>query len=200
MSSITSVSPRTLADVIPGGLVRSVALVVGGSCLVGLSAQASFHLPFTPVPLTLQTLSVLLVGAVLGSKRGALSLGLYLVAGLAGAPWFSEHRSGWAFGSFGYIIGFVVAAYVVGLLAERRADRKVLPTMGMMVLGNAIIYVIGVAGLMLLVPSLFGKPMSFGSALAAGVLPFLVFDALKIIVAAGLLPGAWRLINNRRQS
>ena len=152
MSSIATVGPRTLADVIPGGLVRNIVLVVGGAGLVGLTAQVSFPLPFTPVPVTLQTFSVLLVGAVLGSRRGAASMGLYLLAGVVGVPWFSEHRSGWAFGSFGYIVGFVVAAYVVGLLAERRADRKVLPAIGMMTLGNLIIYVFGVTGLVLLVP------------------------------------------------
>ena len=120
-------------------------------------------------------------------------MALYLLAGVAGVPWFSDHRSGWAFGSFGYIVGFVVAAYVVGLLAERRADRKVLPTIGMMALGNLIIYVFGVTGLMLLVP------MTLPSALAAGVIPFLIFDAIKIAAAAGLLPGTWKLINSRRE-
>jgi biotin transport system substrate-specific component len=200
MSSITTVGPRTLADVIPGGLVRSIALVVGGAGLVGLTAQVAFKLPFTPVPLTLQTFSVLLVGAVLGSKRGAASMALYLLAGIAGVPWFSEHRSGWAFGSFGYIVGFIVAGYVVGLLAERRADRRVLPTIGLMALGNLIIYVVGVAGLMLLVPTLSGRPMTLTTALAAGVLPFLIFDAIKIAAAAGLLPGTWKLINSRRDS
>ena len=198
MSSIAGVSPRTLADVIPGGLVRNIALIAGGAGLVGLTAQFTFPLPFTPVPVTLQTFSVLLVGAVLGSRRGVISMGLYLLAGLAGVPWFSEHRSGWAFGSFGYIVGFIVAAYVVGLLAERRADRKVLPTLGMMALGNVIIYVVGVAGLMLLVPGLSGRPMTLGAAFVAGVLPFLVFDVIKIVAAAGLLPGTWKLINTRK--
>ncbi len=193
MSSIATVGPRTLADVIPGGLVRNIVLVVGGAGLVGLTAQVSFPLPFTPVPVTLQTFSVLLVGAVLGSRRGAASMGLYLLAGVIGVPWFSEHRSGWAFGSFGYIVGFVVAAYVVGLLAERRADRKVLPAIGMMTLGNVIIYVFGVAGLVLLVP------MPLPTALAAGVFPFLIFDAIKILAAAGLLPGTWKLVNSRRE-
>ena len=193
MSSIATVGPRTLADVIPGGLVRNIVLVVGGAGLVGITAQIAFPLPFTPVPVTLQTFSVLLVGAALGSKRGLASMALYLLAGVAGVPWFSDQRSGWAFGSFGYIVGFVVAAYVVGLLAERRADRKVLPAIGMMTLGNLIIYVFGVTGLMLLVP------MTLANALAAGVIPFLIFDAIKILAAAGLLPGTWKLINSRRE-
>ena len=200
MSSVSSVSPRTLADVVPGGLVRSIALVIGGAIFVGLTAQVSIPLPFTPVPLTMQTFSVLLVGAALGSVRGAASMALYLLAGMAGVPWFAQQGSGWAFASFGYIVGFVAAAWLVGRLAERGADRRVLPTIGMMALGNLVIYVFGVAGLMVLVPNLTGKPMSLGTALAVGVLPFLIGDAIKILLAAGLLPGTWKLINSRRSS
>ena len=191
MSSVTSVSPRTLGDVIPGGLVRSIALVIGGAVFVGLTAQISIPLPFTPVPLTLQTFSVLLVGAALGSIRGALSMALYLMAGV---PWFAGHHSGWALQSFGYIVGFVAAAWLVGRLAERGADRRVVPTIGMMALGNVVIYVFGVAGLMLIVH------LSFGKALALGVLPFLIGDVIKILLAAGLLPGTWKLINSRKGS
>jgi biotin transport system substrate-specific component len=150
MSSVTSVSPRTLGDVIPGGLVRSIALVIGGAIFVGLTAQVSIPLPFTPVPLTLQTFSVLLVGAALGSLRGSASMALYLLVGVAGVPWFANHQSGWNLASFGYIVGFVGAAWLVGRLAERGADRRVLPTIGMMALGNLVIYVFGVAGLMLI--------------------------------------------------
>jgi biotin transport system substrate-specific component len=194
MSSVTSVSPRTLGDVIPGGLVRSIALVVGGAIFVGLTAQVSIPLPFTPVPLTLQTFSVLLVGAALGSIRGASSMALYLLAGVAGVPWFANHQSGWAFASFGYIVGFVAAAWLVGWLAERGADRRVVPTIGMMALGNVVIYVLGIVGLMVL------AGMSFGKALALGVLPFLIGDVIKSLLAAVLLPGTWKLINSRRSS
>ena len=194
MSSVTSVSPRTLGDVIPGGLVRSIALVVGGAVFVGLTAQVAIPLPFTPVPLTLQTFSVLLVGAALGSVRGALSMALYLLAGVAGVPWFANQQSGWAFASFGYIVGFVAAAWLVGRLAERGADRRVVPTIGMMALGNVVIYVFGVAGLMLL------ADLPLSTALAKGVLPFLIGDVIKILLAAGLLPGTWKLINARRSS
>jgi biotin transport system substrate-specific component len=194
MSSVTSVSPRTLGDVIPGGLVRSIALVVGGAVFVGLTAQVAIPLPFTPVPLTLQTFSVLLVGAALGSVRGAASMALYLLAGVAGVPWFANQQSGWAFASFGYIVGFVAAAWLVGRLAERGADRRVVPTIGMMALGNVVIYVFGVAGLMLL------ADLPLSTALAKGVLPFLIGDVIKILLAAGLLPGTWKLINSRRSS
>jgi biotin transport system substrate-specific component len=194
MSSVTSVSPRTLGDVIPGGLVRSIALVIGGAVFVGLTAQVAIPLPFTPVPLTLQTFSVLLVGAALGSVRGAASMALYLLAGVAGVPWFANQQSGWAFASFGYIVGFVAAAWLVGRLAERGADRRVVPTIGMMALGNVVIYVFGVAGLTLL------ADLPLSTALAKGVLPFLIGDVIKILLAAGLLPGTWKLINSRRSS
>jgi biotin transport system substrate-specific component len=194
MSSVTSVSPRTLGDVIPGGLVRSIALVIGGAVFVGLTAQVAIPLPFTPVPLTLQTFSVLLVGAALGSIRGAASMALYLLVGVAGVPWFANQQSGWAFASFGYIVGFVAAAWLVGRLAERGADRRVVPTIGMMALGNVVIYVFGVAGLMLL------ADLPLSTALAKGVLPFLSGDVIKILLAAGLLPGTWKLINSRRSS
>jgi biotin transport system substrate-specific component len=192
MSSISSVSPRTLADVIPGGLVRSIALVVGGTLFVALSALVIIPLPFTPVPLSLQTFSVLLVGAALGSRRGLISMALYLVAGMAGVPWFSNHQSGWAFASFGYVIGFVVAAWLVGALAERGADRRFGRTIGLMVLGNLVIYLFGVAGLLTL------TPLDLGGALTKGVLPFLIGDAIKILAAAALLPAAWKLVSRRR--
>ena len=119
---------------------------------------------------------------------------LYLLAGVAGVPWFANHQSGWALVSFGYIVGFVAAAWLVGRLAERGADRRVLPTIGMMALGNLVIYVFGVAGLMLI------AHMSLGKALTLGVLPFLIGDAIKILLAAVLLPGTWKLINSRKGS
>jgi len=191
MSSIT-LRPRTLGDVIPGGLARSAALVVGGAVFVGLTAQVAVPLPFTPVPLSLQTFSVLLVVAVLGSRRGVASMALYALAGVAGVPWFSQHQSGWAFASFGYVVGFVLAAWLVGRLAERGGDRTVLRTAGTMVLGNLAIYAVGVPGLMLAT----GLPL--GRALLAGVVPFLIGDALKIALAAGLLPATWKLVGTRR--
>jgi biotin transport system substrate-specific component len=193
MSSI-SVSPRTLGDVIPGGLVRSIALVVGGAILVGLTAQVSIPLGFTPVPLTLQTFSVLLVGAVLGSKRGLASMVLYLLVGIAGVPWFADQKSGWHLASIGYVVGFVAAAWLVGFLAERRGDRTPVRAAGLMVLGNLVIYVFGVAGLLIMTP--FDLP----TAIAKGVLPFLLGDAIKIVIAAALLPISWKLVNSRRDS
>lgn len=193
MSSISSVSPRTLADVIPGGLVRNLVLVVGGAVFVGLTAQLAIPLPFTPVPLSMQTFSVLLSVAVLGSTRGLLSMALYALAGMAGVPWFAQHHSGWSFPSFGYVVGFVVAALLVGKLAERGADRTMGRAIAMMVLGNLAIYAVGVPGLMLF------AHLPFATALVKGVVPFLIGDAIKIVLAAGLLPAAWKLVNASRR-
>jgi biotin transport system substrate-specific component len=190
--SLVSASPRTLADVVPGGLVRNVALVVGGTLFVALSALVQIPLPFTPVPLSLQTFAVLLVGAALGSRRGVVSMALYLLAGVAGVPWFAAHQSGWAFASFGYVVGFVAAAWLAGRLAEAGADRQVLKNTGLLVLGNVVIYAFGVAGLVA------STGMGLGTAVAKGVAPFLVGDLIKIAVAAALLPAAWTLVGSRR--
>jgi biotin transport system substrate-specific component len=114
-----------LADTLPGTVVRDVLLVVGTAGLVGALAQISVHLSFTPVPITGQTLGVLLGGTALGWKRGTAALGLYALAGLVGVPWFAGHDSGYAGASFGYILGFVLCAALCGFLAERGADRSI---------------------------------------------------------------------------
>lgn len=189
MSSLSTVKAPTLADAIPGGIVRNVALVAGGAGFVGLSAQLIIPLPFTPVPLTLQTFAVLLTVAALGKWRGLASMGLYLAAGVAGVPWFSEQNSGYLFPAFGYILGFLLAAILVGHLAERGADRHVLKTAGTMIVGNLAIYAVGVPWLMLV------ADVSLGKALVLGVLPFLIGDVIKIVAAAGLLPATWKLLS-----
>ena len=190
--SLVSASPRTLGDVVPGGLVRNVALVIGGTLFVALSALVQIPLPFTPVPLSLQTFAVLLVGAALGSRRGVVSMALYLLAGVAGVPWFAAHHSGWAFASFGYVVGFVAAAWLAGRLAEAGADRQVLKTAGLLVLGNVVIYAFGVAGLVA------STGMDLGTGIAKGVAPFLVGDLIKVAVASALLPATWKLVGSRR--
>jgi biotin transport system substrate-specific component len=180
-----------LADLVPGALVRDVALVVAVAVLTGIAAQVLIRLPFTPVPISLQTLTVLLAGAALGPFRGGMAMVLYLVAGVVGVPWFSEQQSGWEFASFGYIIGFVAAAVVVGVLARRGADRTVLGAVWLMILGNLVIYVLGVAWLA------SWLAVDLATALEFGVWPFLIGDALKIALAAGLLPAAWKLAGER---
>ena len=109
--------PLVLADLLPGTLVRDVGLVVGAAGFVGLLAQISIHLSFTPVPITGQTLGVLLAGTALGWRRAAAAMALYAVAGVAGVPWFAAHSSGYASASFGYILGFFLAATLCGYLA-----------------------------------------------------------------------------------
>ncbi|GAA4729941.1 biotin transporter BioY [Pedococcus ginsenosidimutans] len=188
MTAIALPRKRVLADVIPGGLVRDAVLVLGGAAFVGLLAQFAIPLSFTPVPLTLGTFAALLTGAALGSVRGLLSVGLYMVAGMAGVPWFAGHASGYGFPSFGYIIGFVAAGALVGWLAQRGADRTVAKTAATMVLGNVVIYAVGLPYLMA------STGMDLSTGLAKGVVPFLVGDAIKIAVAAGLLPATWKLV------
>jgi biotin transport system substrate-specific component len=190
MTTAAVARPRVLADLLPGALLRDVLLVIGAAALTGLCAQISIHLPFTPVPITLQTFAVLLSGAALGPWRGGAAMLLYLVAGVAGVPWFANHSAGYSGDvvfTFGYIIGFVVAASVVGALASRGADRTVSGTIVIMVIGNLIIYAIGVPWLM----ATTGLPLMV--ALEKGMWPFVLGDALKVALAAGVLPLAWRL-------
>lgn len=187
-----SLSRSVLADAIPGGRVRDVTLVVGGAVFVGLVGNVLIPLGFTPVPLSLGTLAVLLVGASLGPWRAGLSMSLFLLAGVAGVPWFSSFNSGWAFSSFGYILGYIAAAILVGAAARRGADRGVLSTAALMVVGNLAIYAFGVPWLMAFLE------VGFVEALALGVVPFLIGDAIKIVVAAGLLPSAWKLLGSQR--
>ncbi|CAM3325548.1 biotin transporter BioY [Kibdelosporangium persicum] len=183
--------PAVLADLVPRTFVRDAALVVGGAALTGLAAQVVLPVPGSPVPITGQTFGALLVGAGLGWRRGAASMLLYLVAGMAGVPWFQDGKSGWLGVTGGYLVGFAVAAVLVGALAARGGDRTVLRTIATMVLGNVVIYAIGVSWLAA------ATGMDLGTAIERGLLPFLVGDGIKILLAAGLLPGAWALANRR---
>jgi biotin transport system substrate-specific component len=179
---------EVLADLLPASRVRDTALVLGGAALTGLAAQIALPVPGSPVPVTGQTFAALLVGTALGTSRGLFSLATYALLGLAGVPWFAGGGSG-ATVSFGYILGMLLAATVVGALARRGADRSVLRMAGTMLLGEAIIYAIGVPYLAV------AADMSFGTAVAAGLTPFLLGDALKAALAMGVLPTAWKFIN-----
>ncbi|MER5218427.1 biotin transporter BioY [Streptomyces sp. NPDC002838] len=179
---------QVLADLLPASRVRDVALVVGGAALTGLAAQLAVPVPGSPVPVTGQTFAALLVGTTLGAGRGFLSLALYALAGMAGMPWFAGGASGAAMPSFGYILGMLLASVVVGALARRGADRSMPRMAGTMLLGEAIIYAIGVPYLAL------ATGMSASAAIAAGLTPFLIGDALKAALAMGVLPTAWKLV------
>lgn len=178
---------QVLADLLPASRVRDIALVLGGAVLTGLAAQLSVPVPGSPVPVTGQTFAALLVGASLGAGRGFLALALYALAGVAGVPWFAEGASGGSAPSFGYVIGMLLASTVVGALARRGADRSVLRTAGTMLLGEAVIYAVGVPYLAL------ATGMSATAAIAAGLTPFLIGDALKAALAMGALPAAWKI-------
>lgn len=193
MSAVAIARPRTLVlgDLIAAGrgrLARTLTdmlLVVGAAGFVGALAQVSIHLSFTPVPVTGQTLGVLLAGTALGWRRAAASMALYAVAGVAGMPWFAGGTSGYASASFGYIVGFFFAATVCGYLAGRAADRSVLRSVPAMLAGEVLIYGFGCAWLAL------DLHLSAGATLSEGLTPFLAGDAIKAAIAAGLLPLVW---------
>ncbi|MBC2863732.1 biotin transporter BioY [Streptomyces mexicanus] len=180
-----------LADLLPASRVRDAALVVGGAVLTGLAAQLSVPVPHSPVPVTGQTFAALLVGTTLGARRGFLSLALYALAGVAGVPWFAGGASGAGMVSFGYVLGMLLASAVVGALAHRGADRSPLRMAGTMILGEAIIYAVGVPYLAV------AAGMSASAAVAAGLTPYLIGDALKAALAMGALPTAWKLVSKR---
>jgi len=178
--------------VLPRSRVTSVLLVVGAAAVTALAAQWEIHLPFTPVPITGQTFAVLLTGAALGMNLGASGQLVYVAAGAFGLPVFAGGAAGWeaarAVGTTGYLIGFIVAAAVVGHMAERRQDRT-FPTMfTAFILGSFVIYFFGVIGLMLTFD------MTVNEAIVAGVVPFVIGDLIKGAAAGLLLPGAWRLV------
>jgi biotin transport system substrate-specific component len=164
--------------------VYDVLLIAGFSLVIALCAQVAIPLPFTPVPVTLQTLAVIVAGGLLGSARGTAAVLAYIGEGFAGLPVFSGGRAGVAhlFGpTGGYLVGFVLAAFLVGLLVEHGAGRSWLATCAALVAGSLIIYVPGAIWL--------GAFTGMQKALALGVTPFLIGDALKTIVGCGIVSG-----------
>ena len=172
-------------------IARDAVLIVGACLFTALLAQVKIPLGFTPVPITGQTFAVLLVGAALGSRRGAAAMLLYLIAG-SWLPFYAGGASGfvWSIASGGYIVGFIPAAYVVGWLAERGWDRKVWILVAMLA-GNIILYLPGLLWL-----SRFVLPeWACGNTLNCGLYPFILGDLIKLYVASLLLPGGWALVN-----
>ncbi|MBN1121140.1 MAG: biotin transporter BioY [Anaerolineae bacterium] len=188
---MTIQSTRTYSPVLAPALPRwaDIALVLGASAFVALMAQAAIPLPFSPVPITGQTFAVLLVGAALGSRRGALAMSAYLAEGLAGLPVFAGGMAGPAVligPRGGYLIGFIAMAWLVGWLSERGLDRRVDTALIAFVLGEAVLYLCGLAVLAIYVGA--------ENAPAMGLFIFLPGDAIKIAAAALTLPAAWRIV------
>ncbi|WP_243094278.1 biotin transporter BioY [Thermus thalpophilus] len=181
-------------------LARDLSLILAGSLFVALTAQVAIPLPFTPVPLTLQTLGILLVGAALGSRLGFLALLAYLLEGAMGLPVFAGGTGGVAriLGpTGGFLLAFPLAAGLVGLLVERFGlDRSFFGTLLAMLLGNALLYLVGLPWLGAWLVGV-GKFTGMGGLLAMGLFPFLPGDLVKAVLAALLLPTAWRFLGRK---
>ena len=172
--------------------IRHVALIVAGALIVALSARVV--IPIQPVPFTGQTFGVLLVGGALGFRRGAAALLLYLAIGALGVPIYAEEKAGFAIlqgVTGGYLIGFVVAAAIVGRLAELGWDRRIGGSIAAMAIGTAVIYAIGVPWLKV------SLDLPWHVAVAEGMTKFLIWDAAKLAIAAGIFPVAWWAIGRR---
>lgn len=184
---------RTLSETVWMGAdsrLRDVTLIVGGSALLAALAQISVPLPFTPVPLTGQTLGVLLIGALIGPRRGAAAMLLYLLEGIAGLPVFALGRSGGAVllgPTGGYLLAFPVAAAVAGFAAVRGWDRSPLRAVPALALADAVIFAVGVLWL--------ARFTGLQAAVPLGLLPFLPGDGIKVLIAALSLPSGWALLH-----
>ncbi len=185
-------APTVLAArVLPRSRTVTIGLVIGFALLTAGAAQIAIPLPFTPVPITGQTFAVLLSGAVIGSTAGAASMGLYVLLGGMGLPFYADGASGWEVlggPTGGYLVGFVVASWFVGYLAERRQDRRIATAVPAFLAGSVIIYTFGVAWLA------YDLGVSVTEALELGMVPFVVGDLLKAVLAGALLPTAWKLV------
>lgn len=169
------------------------AVAVGGSIVIALCAQVAVG---GPVPITGQTFALLMVAALLGSRRAVLCVLTYLAEGLLGFPVFAQGGAGLSVilgPRGGYLIGFLAVAYIVGSLAERGWDRRPATTVLAMILGNLGLYACGLAWLFCLV-HVFAKPLGGHGVLAVGLYPFVAGDAVKIALAAILLPAGWKII------
>ena len=182
------------AYALPRRAVNTVTLMVGFALLTAVAAQIRIPIPGTPIAITGQTFGVLLAGAALGSRIGAGSMLVYVSLGAIGLPFFAGGESGWTYAtgaSFGYLLGFVVAAWLIGRLAEQRRDRTVVRAVPAFLAGSAAIYTLGVTWLWVTVEAI----PTFNGALHAGLYPFLVGDLTKAVAAGLLLPGAWYLVD-----
>ena len=174
--------------------LRNAVLVAAGAILIYLCAQVAIPRPDSPVPYTLQTFGVLVVGGALGMRRGFLAALVYLLVGLIGVPFYAEHKGGVQVvlgATGGYIVGFVLAGALVGRLAELGWDRRIGGAVGATVLGSLVIYAIGVPWLAIT------TGMTLGDAIVNGMIPFLAVDAIKAVAAAAVFPVAWWVVGRR---
>ncbi|MEN9730859.1 MAG: Biotin transporter BioY [Actinomycetota bacterium] len=191
MSVLISSRPTIVDRLVPRSLSADIALIAAGTALTAAAAQLS--IPMWPVPITGQTFAVLLVGAALGTARGAISIALYVLLGAAGLPIFAAGKAGFTFGpTLGYLFGFIAAAAVVGFFAEREIGRKWFSVALGFVAANAVIYAFGLPWLAIFLGA-NSWPNDLQSTLTAGLYPFIVGDAIKIALASTLLPAAWSL-------
>jgi biotin transport system substrate-specific component len=195
MSIQLSTRPTLIDRVVPRSLATDVALIFAGAVLTAIAAQIA--IPMWPVPITGQTFAVLLVGAVLGASRGALSMITYFSMGAAGLPVFTGAVAGITFGTtFGYLVGFIAAAAVVGWLGQLHWHKKVSGVLASFLIGNAVIYMFGLPWLSFALANL-GLASDLGAVVAAGLVPFLVGDAIKMALAAAALPLAWKYLGTK---
>jgi biotin transport system substrate-specific component len=201
MSVASPLGRRVLADLVgrPSTRARALALdatlVLTGALTVAVLAQV--EVPLWPVPITGQTLGVIVVGAALGARRGALSLLSYLGLGLAGLPVFAGLSGGLASvakPSFGFIIGFVFAAFVAGWFAERSWDRRPALAFAGFAAASVVPFLVGVPYMAFILNNVLGLGYGLGDVLAVGVLPFLVGGVVKAALAAAIVPAAWALV------
>ena len=181
----TSLLSNRLWPVAGNAVLRNAVLAIAGSLLVAAAAQV--NVPMLPVPMTLQTLAVLAIGAAYGSRLGAATLALYALEGAMGLPVFAGFKSGVMLASFGYVLGFIAAAFVVGYLAERGWDKSVPKMFAAMLAGAAMLYVPGLLWLSFWVGGL-------GHAVTVGLLPFVAGDLVKAAIAAVGFPAVWALL------
>lgn len=190
--SNTAAAPRVpvLADLFATSWVKNAVLVVGGALFMALFQQISIPVPPSPVPVTGGTLAVMLIGSALGAKRGASAIALYLMLGLL-LPVYSEGRQGLDVlvnsASSGYFLGYLVAAYVIGRLAERGEDRKFLTAFASFAFAQAIVFGFG----LLVLKSVTGNDWSW--VIHNGFIIFIIGGVIKAAIGAVLMPAAWRL-------
>jgi biotin transport system substrate-specific component len=194
MASLSATHPTLLNTLAPGGsLLRTAGFAIGGSLLLALAAKA--QVPFWPVPMTMQSLVIMMLGMAYGSRLAMATVLLYLAEGLAGLPVFAGAGAGFAYmtgPTAGYLVGFVAAAGLIGWLAERGWDRSPVKALAAMSVGHALLFVPGVAWLAVL----FGTE----KAIAVGLTPFIAATLLKTVLGAALMQASWMVVSRRSQN